>query len=189
METSVERSWREYRALPDKEWRKDFFDPLSGGFVATHVLKAKDVMKRHGIAKEVEACAELAKNGKRVLRLPENILDKIDTVIINGIPYRELLKFKSGSDKPKGYPDVFFDGQTWDFKTSSYSNDDSLRQAIKDGRKADNLIFIITETRQAEKIQRATDREVGNCQHDGSWIDLPNIYCLLRNSLIMIWTK
>ena len=126
----------------------------------THVLKAKDAMKRPGIVVEVEACRMLALLGKRVLRLPENVLDKIDSIFIDGIMYRDLLKFKMGSMKPRGYPDVYFDNQTWDFKTSTFENEDSLRQTIKDGRKA-----------------------------DFSWMELPNVFGLFNWRMINVWHK
>ena len=83
----------------------------------------------------------LASMGKHVLRLPENIPDLIDNISIIGIPFRKLLKFKPNESNPRGYPDAYFDGQTWDFKTSTFKNEDSLRQTIKDGRKAQNIIF------------------------------------------------
>lgn len=57
---NIESSRREYDALPSSEWRKDYFNEENGGFVVTHVLKGKDVMKREGIAKEVLSCLALA---------------------------------------------------------------------------------------------------------------------------------
>ena len=85
---NIESSRREYEALLSSEWRKDYFNEENGGFVVTHVLKGKDVMKREGIAKEVLSCLALANNGKRILRLPENTLDKIDFIMIDGQPYK-----------------------------------------------------------------------------------------------------
>lgn len=187
--SDIATSRKEYDALPDQEWRKDFFSEETGGFVATHIFKTHDDMNIPGIAAEVRACKELAVMGKHVLRLPENILDLIDQIIINGTTYRELLKFKQGEINPRGYPDAYFDGQTWDFKTSTFKNDDSLRQTIKDGRKAENLIFIVSDIKFIDKIQRALEREVGKRRFDGSWLDLPDIYCLLGNRLMAIWNK
>ena len=42
----IEASRKEYLALPENEWRKDYFDETTGGFVATHVLKAKDAITK-----------------------------------------------------------------------------------------------------------------------------------------------
>jgi len=189
--TNIEASYLEFCSLPSKEWRKDFFSWETGGFVATHVLKAKDAVKRPGIAKEVEACLVLAKMGKHVLRLPENVLDKIDTILINGKPYRELLKFKPGFEKPRGYPDVYFDGQTWDFKTSTFRNEDSLRQTIKDGRKADNIIILSEESSDffLKAMYSSIGREFGSREKDGSWMELPNVYLLTGMSWELVWTK
>ena len=189
METSVERSWREYQALPDKEWRKDFFDPLSGGFVATHVLKAKDDMRLTGILAEIEACLRLAIEGKRVLRLPENVLNNLDRIKIQGLPYKDLLKFKQGQDKPKGYPDAYFDGQTWDFKAPKSFNNESIRQMIRNGRKADNVVFVIAKPEYILEIQTAIGREYGNRLKDGSWSDLPDVFGVMEGALFLIWRK
>ena len=185
----IESSRREYEALPSAEWRKDYFNEENGGFVATHKYKKRDYISRPGIVAEVKACLKLASIGKHILRLPENIPELIDNIIIDGMTYRNLLKFKPNETKPRGYPDAYFDGQTWDFKTSTYKNDDTLRQTIKDGRKANNLIFIVQEKRHITKIQRAMDREVGKRLADNSWLELPDIYCFLGDQLIAVWKK
>ena len=133
----VEASWQAYEAMSKREWRKQWFCKHTGGYVVAHVLKAVDDLSRSGIVAEVKGCFSLAEMGKHVLRLPENIPDLIDDVVIDGKPYRELLKFKEGETNPRGYPDVYFDGQTWDFKTSKYNKVKSVRKLIMDGRKAD----------------------------------------------------
>ena len=186
--TDISAAWREYQSLLDSEWRKDFFCPETGGFVATHIHKEKDDLRRPGIAAEVKACFDLAKIGKHVLRLPENIPDLIDEITIAGNPYRKLLKFKSGETNPRGYPDAFFDGQTWDFKTSTYHNQETIRQLIKDGRKADNVVFITTNGQQNKVIENALERELGNRRRDNSWVYLPDVYCF-NESMSLIWKK
>ena len=185
----IELSRKEYDALPDAEWYKDYFSEETGGFIATHIHKERDDLRRPGIAAEVKACFVLAKQGKHIYRLPENIPKLIDDLTIIGKPYRKLLKYKSGETNPRGYPDAYFEGKTWDFKTSSFKNDDSLRQTIKDGRKADNLILLVHEVKHIEKIQRAIEREVGKRLADDSWTELPNIYCLLGDRLTAVWKK
>ena len=193
MENTIDilAAWREYQALPDNEWRKDFFCPETGGFVATHIHKERDDLRRPGIAAEVRACFELAKMGKHVLRLPENIPDLIDEIAIAGIPYRKMLKFKPGETNPRGYPDAYFDGQTWDFKASISENEDTLRQLIKDGRKADNVIFISTEKtiNNCLAIQSAIGREYGRRLKNGTWREMPNVYCFSTDQLYVIWKK
>ena len=156
---NIESSRREYDALTPSEWRKDYFNDDNGGFVATHVLKGKDALKREGIAKEVSSCLVLANNGKRILR-------------------------------PKGYPDAYFDGQTWDFKTSTFKNEDSLRHAIKDGMKADNIIFIVNSIElEIEMIKKAIKSEIGRRKKDEAWMELPDVYVLVQGEIKALWNK
>ena len=156
--------------------------------MATHLHKERDDLRRPGIAAEVKACFELAQKGKHVLRLPENIPDLIDGIVIAGVLYRKLLKFKPGETNPRGYPDAYFDGETWDFKTSSYKNEETMRTQIKDGRKADNVIFLTTTTEQFKMLEKVINRELGKRKKDNSWMDLPNIYSL-EDELKLVWTK
>ena len=189
--TDIAAAWHEYQSLPNNEWRKDFFCPENGGFVATHKYKKKDDLRRPGVYAEVKACYDLAKMGKHVFRLPENIPDLIDSITIAGIPYRNLLKFKPLESVPRGYPDVFFDGQTWDFKASISKNEDTLRQLIKDGRKADNVIFISAENKHNNllSIHSAIGREYGRRLKNGTWRELPNVYYISTNHLNAVWEK
>jgi hypothetical protein len=185
----IESSWREYEALTNGAWVKQWFFDETGGFVVAHRLKAADDMRRSGIVAEVEGCLSLAEMGKRVLRLPENIPYLIDEVVIDGMPYRELLKFKVGETKPRGYPDVYFDGMTWDFKETETENIDTIRQLIKDGRKANNVIFVGAGDEEIKAIGIAMEREFGRKLKDGSWMELPNLYCLKQLSLFSFWKK
>ena len=157
--------------------------------MVAHVLKAVDDLSRSGIVAEVKGCFSLAEMGKHVLRLPENIPDLIDDVVIDGKPYRALLKFKDGASKPRGYPDVYFDGQTWDFKTSEYVRVKSVRKLIMDGRKADNVIFILKDGNSLDVIKSALDSEIGNCLKNGTLAELPNIYYMSEGELVAILVK
>lgn len=184
-----EESRKEFDNLPENEWIRQWFCESSGGYIAAHRFKAVDYLARPGIAAEVRGCRILAELGKHVLRLPENIPNLIDTIVIEGKPYRELLKFKIGETHPRGYPDVFFDGQTWDFKTSKYRRIKSIRKLILDGRKADNIIIILTEQYQLEILKEAIHSEVGSRMGDGSWIHIPNVYYMCKMSLVCLWQK
>ena len=146
-------------------------------------------MTRSGIAAEVRGCMSLAEMGKYVLRLSENIPNLIDEIYIEGKPYRELLKFKIGETKPRGYPDVYFDGQTWDFKAPTYQNVDSLRQLIKESRKADNVIFVVSCFNDTLVVHSARGRECGRRKDNATLYELPNVYYLLENQLTEIWIK
>ena len=131
----------------------------------------------------------LAEMGKHVLRLPENIPNLIDSVFIDGKPYRALLKYKPGELKPRGYPDVFFDEQTWDFKETSTDNIDTIRQLIKDGRKADNIIFFGVDDEEIKTILIAMERELGREIKNKTWLELPDLFCLRPCNLFSIWKK
>lgn len=56
---NIESSRKEYDALHSSEWRKDYFNEENGGFIATHIYKERDDLRRPGIAAEVKACFEL----------------------------------------------------------------------------------------------------------------------------------
>lgn len=146
-------------------------------------------MSRSGIVAEVKGCYALAEMGKHVLRLPENIPNQLDCVLIDGKPYRKLLKYKNGEMKPRGYPDVYFDGQTWDFKAPSYQNVESVRQLIREGRKADNVIFVVSNTSDLTAVVSASGREYGFRKANKTWQDMPNVYYLLDNQLCEVMVK
>lgn len=186
---SITSSRAKYESLSCNEWRKVWFCESSGGFIASHVVKAADDLSRSGIVAEANGCRTLAEMGKHVLRLPENIPNLIDSVIVEGRPYRELLKYKRGEYKPRGYPDVYFDGQTWDFKETSTDNIDTIRQLIKDGKKADNVIFVGASSEEIKMILIAMERELGRELKNGTWLELPNLYCLNQCKLFKIWMK
>ena len=185
----IESSREEYAALPEAEWRKDYFNKENGGYVATHIYKERDDLRRPGIVAEVNACFELAEQGKHILRLPENIPELIDSILIDGKPFRTLLKFKQGETIPRGYPDAYFDGQTWDFKTSSFTNEDTLRHRIKNGRKADNVIIITNEIEKVKIIEKVINRELGMRKKDNSWKELPDVFAYFRKVIVPIWEK
>jgi len=187
----IKQSWLEYKALATNDWRRNRFFWKSGGYVAIHRLKTRDNLSIPGIKAEVKACFMLASMGKHVLRLPENIPELIDNTTILGIPFRELLKYKPNESNPRGYPDAYFDEQTWDFKTSTFNNEDSLRQTIKDGRKAQNIIFFspFFLPDHVEAIRTAIGREYGSRVKDDTWKDLPNLYYLSENQMIEVWKK
>lgn len=82
-----------------------------------------------------------------------------------------------------------FDGQTWDFKVTSSDNIDTIRQLIKDGRKADNVIFVGPDEWMIKSIEIAMERELGREKKNEVWMTLPNLYYLNENQLISIWLK
>ena len=183
---AIKAAKAEYDSLPDKEWHKDKFYEATGGFLVTHVLKDKDNLKRAGIRQEVLVSEILAMQGNEVYRLPENVLSKIDEITILGKPYREYLKFKGGSEVPRGYPDLLFNGETWDVKYIN-GNVETIRKAIKDGRKADNVIFYAEDFIREKDVKDAIEREVGKYNSIGkNTNELPNVYMFDGEKLVRI---
>ena len=187
--SNIESSRNKKLVFSDSEWRRVYYNEAMGGFVATHVLKDDDNLTVPGIKAEADACITLANWGKKVFRLPENVFNLIDKITLNGINYRELLKFKTNCKEPQGYPDVFFDNQTWDFKKSEYHNANSIRKLILDGRKADNVVFIIENKGQLDMISEALTREIGSRRKKGRSNELPNVYYLWGRELVCLWGK
>lgn len=150
--TNIASARNEFLAPPDSEWRKDYFDENTGGYVATHVFK-------------------------------DNEINVFTT------KYSRLLKYRANEDYPRGYPDAYFNGQTWDFKKSEHRNIDSIRKLILDGRKADNVVFIIEDRDLLEMILRALKRELGNRKKRENTMSFQNVYYLFEERLCCLWNK
>ena len=144
------------------EWEKAYFDKFSGGYNVYH--------KRHNFAKkggggdaEVIVGKMLAKyNGKQVEFLPEG---------------------------GKKSPDIKFDEKTWDIKYIDNANEETIRTAIRDARKADNVIFYFTQEDKYALLNNAINREVGRFTK-GQINKLPDIYYMDKKGLLkLIWGK
>jgi hypothetical protein len=144
------------------DWGKAYFDRYSGGFNVYH--------KDHKFAKtggggEVEKIVGklLAKyNGKQVEFLPE-----------------------SGEKSP----DIRFDTRTWDIKYIDYAKEETIRNAIRDARKADNVIFYFTDENKYALLNNATDREVGRFLK-GQTDSIPDVYYIDKSGLLrLLWGK
>ena len=62
-------SWREYQALPDSEWRKDFFCPETGGYLVTSWKRLEEASSKNEPEKlEIEhsMCLVFAKSGFKI---------------------------------------------------------------------------------------------------------------------------
>ena len=44
---NIEKSRKEYHALPDREWRKDYFDENTGGYLVTSWKRLEEAGKNH----------------------------------------------------------------------------------------------------------------------------------------------
>ena len=144
------------------EWEKAYFDAISGGYNVYH----KDhKFTEEGKGGEVEKIVGiiLAKyNGKQVEFLPE---------------------------RWKKQPDVKFDDQTWDIKYIENANEETIRSAIRDARKADNAIFYFLQDSKYLLLNSAIDREVGRFLK-GQTNKPPDIYVIDKNGLLkLLWSK
>ena len=158
----IEEARLKYDSYDDCEWIKAGFDDNSGGYCVYH--------KRHNFTEtggggeaEKKVGKLLAKLGKQVEFLPEGW---------------------------KKSPDINFDGQTWDIKYIDNANEQTIRNHIKDGRKADNVLFYFTpDDYKNILIDNAIKREVGRFLKRQIY-KLPNIYVIDEiNFLKMLWKK
>ena len=178
---------KEWESIDTNIWNKTKFYTESGGFIAGHKLKAPDNPKDKtgGVHGENTVNDLLAKSGKRVYRLPDNVSDKTP---IFGKPYKDLLKYREDGTV-YGYPDDYFDGQTWDVKKIDDANENTIRSYIKDGRKADNVIMYF-EREKTVLLTNAVLREAGKRKSLGELHTLPNIYLINdKGEITQFWNK
>ena len=144
------------------EWEKAYFDELSGGY---NVYHKEHLFTQEGGGGEVEKIVGkmLARhNGKQVEFLPE------------------------GGSKNA---DVKFDNQTWDIKYIDNANEETIRKAIRDARKADNAIFYFTNESKYDFLNNAIKREVGRFLKR-QISKMPDIYCINKHGLLkLLWEK
>jgi hypothetical protein len=151
-----------YNAYSSEDWTKAYFDKISGGFNVYH-KEHKFTKTGGGGEAEIIVGKMLAKyNGKQVEFLPE---------------------------RWKKQPDVRFDGKTWDIKYIDHANEETVRTAIRDARKADHAIFYFTDESKSILLNNAITREVGRFLK-GQTNKMPDIYGIDKNGLLkLIWGK
>jgi len=126
-------AFQKYNSYGD-EWKKAYFDELSGGYNVYHI-KHNFSKKGGGGNAEKTVGIMLAKyNGKQVEFLPEG---------------------------GKKSPDIKFDNQTWDIKYIENANEETIRDTIRDARKADNAIFYFIDENKSFLLNSAIAREEG----------------------------
>ncbi|MDR1632158.1 MAG: hypothetical protein LBR97_04670 [Dysgonamonadaceae bacterium] len=144
------------------DWEKAYFDRYSGGYNVYH--KDHNFAKKGGGGEaEIIVGKMLAKyNGKQVEFLPE------------------------GNTKS---PDVKFDGKTWDVKYIEKASEHTIRDAIRDARKADNAIFYFTDESKYLLLISASDRETGKFLK-GQTKEIPDIYYMDKSGILkLLWEK
>ena len=140
------------------EWEKAYFDKFSGGFNVYH-NKHQFAKKGGGGEAEIIVGKMLAKyNGKQVEFLPEG-------------SYRKS-------------PDIYFDNQTWDIKLIDKANEETIRNYIKDARKADNAIFYWNENDKLDELKSAVTRSIGYFNKKNELNSMPNIYYVNKDGIL-----
>ena len=146
------------------EWEKAYFDELSGGFNVYH--KDHKFSKKGGGGEAEKTVGEmLAKyNGRQVEFLPEG---------------------------EKESPDISFDNKTWDIKYIDKANEDTIRNSIKNARKAENAIFYWDTKNKLDELKNAVIRSIGYFISKNTLDTMPNIYYVENKSglLKLLWKK
>jgi transcriptional regulator of met regulon len=158
----LKASRSKYDSYNSEEWEKACFDESGGGYNVYH--KKHNFSKRGGGgAAEKNVGKMLARyNGKQVEFLPEG---------------------------GKKSPDIKFDNQTWDIKYIDRANEETIRSAIKNARKADNAIFYFTDESKRVLLSNAIKREAGRFLK-GQTDKMPDIYIIDKDGLLKpLWEK
>lgn len=84
----IEVSRKEYLALSDTEWRKDYFDEATGGYLVTswkRIEEARTKKEPYKLSIEHHMCLVFAKNGFKVLHYEDEKADGSYDVVINNL--------------------------------------------------------------------------------------------------------
>lgn len=128
----IEKSRKEYLALPDSEWRKDYFDESTGGYLATSWKRIKQSLKSNQetkkFDKEHQMCLTYAKNGHQIQHLPDRkengdgtydtLFDGFKADLKKTKSTNNILKYASRAVKNQGAQIILFEFEEWnnDFK-------------------------------------------------------------------------
>jgi hypothetical protein len=147
-----------YNSYNSENWTKVYFDEFSGGFNVYH--REHNFAKKGGGGHAEKTVGKmLAKyNGKQVEFLPES-------------SYREN-------------PDINFDDQTWDIKFIDNANEGTIRNYIKDARKAKNAIFYWDENDKLEELKSAVVRSIGYFKKKNALNSMPNVYYINKEGVL-----
>jgi hypothetical protein len=145
------------------DWEKAYFDRYSGGFNVYHKDHQFTPTMGGGEAEKVVGEMLAKYNGKQVEFLPEN-----------------------GKEQRK--PDIKFDDKTWDIKFINEANENSIRQAVKNARKADNAIFYWNKDDKLEMLEHAIHRSVGYFKSKNKIDTMPDVYYMDESGLLkLLW--
>jgi hypothetical protein len=157
----VEAARSRYDAYDSKEWDKAYFDEFSGGF---NVYHRKHQFREKSVGSEAEKTVGkmLAKLGKQVEFLPEG---------------------------GKKSPDLGFDDKKWEIKYINNANETTMREYVKDARKAGNVIFYWDKNDKYAELNMAVIREAGRMAKNNQINEMPDIYILENGDLKLLWSK
>lgn len=141
----------------DENWIKEYFNYENGGFNVYHVdhqfsqTKSKEAKYSGGEAEKVVGRLLADNHAKHIEFLPER-----------------------GNAGKKA--DLSFDDSTWDIKYIPVANVETIRKYIKNGQKAENIIFFWDENSRLQDLSRAVDRTAGALRARGKLDSMPGIY-------------
>ena len=145
------------------DWTPVLFSCVNGGYNVYHKDHNFSKHGGGGYAEKVVGMVLAVEAGKQVEFLPEKAL---------GVKH----------------PDLQFDGQTWDVKYINDANCDTIRKYIRNGRKADNVIFCWSPScNKVDLVKEATRRSLGRAVKGGGYI--PDIYYLNNFRTLMALYK
>jgi len=130
----------------------------NGGHIVCHKDHNFSKQGNGGYAEKVVGMILAVLNGKRVVFLPE---------------------------KTRGckHPDIKFDGLTWDIKYINFANCDTIRKYIRNGRKADNVVFYWdSAVNRIADLKVAVARSVGQVKN--RTYSLPGIWYLNETGIL-----
>lgn len=136
------------------EWTPVLYSFQNGGYNVYHRDHNFSKQGNGGYAEKVVGMVLAIENGKQVEFLPERSRDG-------------------------KHPDLQFDGFTWDVKFINDANVETIRKYIRNGRKADNLIFYWGPgVNKLDVLKEATKRSLCRAKKNGS--SIPGIYYMFN---------
>jgi hypothetical protein len=156
--THINDAESKYDSYDPAFWEKAYFDKYSGGFNVYH--KDHNFVKRGGGGDAEKVVGKLLAqfNGKQIEFLPEKNYQKC--------------------------PDIYFDNKTWDIKLINIANENTIRNYIKDARKAGNAIFYWTGKDKLEELKNAVLRSIGYFKKKNELHLMPDIYYINKEGVL-----
>ena len=121
----IEISRKEFDALSDNEWRKDYFSEENGGYLATNNKRIAEAAvngkEQEKFKKEHEICLVFARSGLRIRHLEDNKADGTYDLLCNGIKgdikktvsTNNIIKYASWAKKQQGAEIILFVFEEW----------------------------------------------------------------------------